>query len=197
MQSEDGVEKLELISRAQAGDTGAFQQLAELHAETLCRCAFTFCRDRQWAEDIAQETLVEAWRSLSRFNGQSKFSSWLYGIARHRFLKSIRRNSVKTTESLVHAENFQFSDPNPQMMSQQAEDAARLKDAVALLPEEHRQVIELRFFAGASMEEIAAALACPLGTVKSRLHHGLEKLRNLSWVVNHFDLERENMMRLP
>jgi RNA polymerase sigma-70 factor (ECF subfamily) len=62
---------------------------------------------------------------------------------------------------------------------------------VASLPEEHRLVVELRFFAGATLDEIAAALGCPLGTVKSRLHHALEKLRQMNLAVNLFTPCRE------
>jgi len=65
-------------------------------------------------------------------------------------------------------------------------DAQRVRRAVASLPEEHRLVVELRFFAGATLDEIAAALGCPLGTVKSRLHFALEKLRQMSLAVNLF-----------
>ena len=68
--------------------------------------------------------------------------------------------------------------PSPEARSAEAtEDAQRVRQAVASLPEEHRMVIELRFFAGAALDEIAAALDCPLGTVKSRLHYALAALR--------------------
>ncbi len=81
----------ELIDRAQAGEAIAFEQLAEQHAARLWRCALALGKDGHWAEDLAQETLVEAWRSLARFDGRCQFSTWLYGILRHRFLKG-RRN---------------------------------------------------------------------------------------------------------
>jgi RNA polymerase sigma-70 factor (ECF subfamily) len=68
---------------------------------------------------------------------------------------------------------------------------------VASLPEEHRLVVELRFFAGATLEEIAAALGCPLGTVKSRLHHALEKLRQMHLAVNLFAASRETRESKP
>ena len=73
-----------------------------------------------------------------------------------------------------------------------SEDAQRVRQAVASLPEEHRLVVELRFFAGARLGEIAAVLGCPLGTVKSRLHHALEKLRQMNLEVNLFTSCRES-----
>ncbi len=184
----------ELIRRIQAGESGLFQELARRHSESLLRCAFTLCRDQQSAEDLAQEALLEGWRYIGRFDGRCRFSTWLYGILRHRFLKSLRQKSLQEphawlldTTPLMTAETI---DPVHQL--QLNEDASQLRQAVALLPDEHRQVIELRFFAEASLEDIAAALGIPLGTVKSRLHHGLEKLRQQKITVNLFSNTRES-----
>jgi RNA polymerase sigma-70 factor (ECF subfamily) len=68
---------------------------------------------------------------------------------------------------------------------------------VASLPEEHRLVVELRFFAGATLDEVAAALGCPLGTVKSRLHNALEKLRQMNLAVNLFTSSGETRESRP
>ena len=142
-----------------------------------------------------QETLVEAWQSLARFDGRCGFSSWLYGILRHRFLKGRRQqNAARLSRALAasdvstkrHAERS-----TPDRSAETSEDALRVRRAVANLPEEHRLVVELRFFAGATLDEIAAALGCPLGTVKSRLHHALEKLRQMNLAVNLFTSSRE------
>ncbi len=188
----------ELIRRASAGDSAAFQALADANIEPLSRCAITLCRDRQLAEDVAQETLLEAWRSLSRFDGRCQFSTWLYGILRHRFLKAIRRRSLPSVElpsDDAAALSHSTSDPSHEL--QRADDAARVRQAVAALPPEHRDVIEMRFFADASLDDIAAALDIPLGTVKSRLHNGLEKLRQQKLAVNLFATQRESTTRLP
>jgi len=168
----------ELIRRAQVGEQRAFQQIVLQHFEPLLRCALTLCRDRQIAEDIAQETLLEAWRSIGRFDGRCRFSTWLYGILRHRFLKAARRIARRLAELPAEdAAPIAAAHADPSRESQRVEDAARIRQAVAALPDEHRQVIELRFFADATLADIAATLDIPLGTVKSRLHNGLEKLR--------------------
>ncbi len=189
----------DLVRRAQTGDPAAFQRLAEGQAETLLPCALTLCRDRQWAEDLVQETLVEAWRSLGRFDGRCRFSTWLYGILRHRFLKGIRRRGSAALAPLdaTSAELLVQLEPTPSSAAERAEDAFRVQRAVAALPDEQRVVVELRFFAGARLDEIAAAVGCPLGTVKSRLHHGLEKLRQMNLAVNLFYSERESSVRKP
>ncbi len=180
----------DLIRRLQTGEQQAFQQIAGQHTEQLFRCALTLCRDRQLAEDISQETLLEAWKSFGRFDGRCRFSTWLYGILRHRFLKTRERaarrivaesssDDPQSTSQTTSLTNSKVA-ADPALDTERAEDAERVRKAVAALPDEHRQVIELRFFADAKLEDIAAALDIPLGTVKSRLHNGLEKLRQLN-----------------
>ena len=148
----------------------------------------SWCRDRQLAEDIAQESLVEAWRSLAKFDGRCRFSTWMYGILLHRFWKARRGrlDVLATPLSAAQGERVSPSSLGPESRLLRAEEAERVRLAVAELSDEHRQVIESRFFAGASLNEIVAALDVPLGTVKSRLHNGLEKLRQENLVVNLF-----------
>jgi RNA polymerase sigma-70 factor, ECF subfamily len=187
----------ELINRAKAGEARAFQRLAERHATTLWRCALTLGKDGHWAEDLAQETLVEAWRSLARFDGRCMFSTWLYGILRHRFLKGRRNQNAVWLSAPDALSQEQATAWLPDRYAEASEDAQRIRRAVASLPEEHRLVVELRFFAGAALDEIAAALDCPLGTVKSRLHHALEKLRQMNLAVNLFVSSRETKESKP
>ena len=187
----------ELIDRAQAGEAIAFERLAGQHAAPLWRCALALGKDSHWAEDLVQETLVEAWRSLARFDGRCRFSTWLYGILRHRFLKGRRRqNAVRLSASDALGQE-PCTARSPDRSAEASEDAQRVRQAVASLPEEHRLVVELRFFAGATLDEIAAALGCPLGTVKSRLHHALEKLRQMNLAVNLFTSSRETRESKP
>jgi RNA polymerase sigma-70 factor (ECF subfamily) len=193
--SED--DERELIDRAQAGEPIAFERLAEQHVAHLWRCALALCRDGHWAEDLSQETLVEAWRSLARFDRRCKFSTWLYGILRHRFLKGRRQQDATRPATPDALGQVPSSSRTPSSSAEASEDASRIRQAVASLPEVHRLVVELRFFAGATLDEMAAALDCPLGTVKSRLHHALEKLRQMNLEVNLFPSTGESPGRKP
>ncbi|HWB10290.1 MAG TPA: RNA polymerase sigma factor [Pirellulales bacterium] len=181
----------ELIDRARGGEATAFERLAEQYAARLWRCALALCKDKHWAEDLVQETLIGAWQSVARFDGRCVFSSWLHGILRHRFLKGRRQQNAARLSASDGLDQTPCIAHTPDRSAEASEDALRIRRTVAKLPEEHRLVVELRFFAGATLDEIAAVLGCPLGTVKSRLHHALKKLRQMNPTVNLFTSDRE------
>ena len=187
-----------LLACARQGDAEAFCQVAAAHETRLYQQAVGLCGNPHTAEDLAPETMVEAWRSVGRFNGACRFSTWLYAILLHRFQKLVRRNRVRPN-FLASLPGFTAEDqaallenvPDPQPTAAdrllQRELATRLHEALVELPENHQAVILLRFYEGASLLETAAALGLPLGTVKSRFHHALARLRQMSTVMNLFN----------
>jgi len=180
----------ELLARACAGETGAFCLLAEPLQARLLRQAVALSGDLNTAEDLVSETLVEAWKSLPRYNQTCRFSTWLYAILLHRHRKSVRRARFRPVSlawlpffeaESVHEQQANLPSPelSPAEAMVQNEADVRLRQCVEMLPGKHRQVILLRFFEGALLPDMAAVLGCSAGTVKSRLFHALEKLRKM------------------
>jgi len=180
----------ELLARACAGDSESFCRLTEPLQARLLRQAAALAGDLCTAEDLVAEALVEAWRSLPRYNQSCCLSTWLYAILLHRHRKSLRRARCRPislawlpfleARSLHEQQaNLPSPEPSPAEAMAQNETGARLRQGIAALPEKHRQVILLRFFEDASLPDMAAVLGCSVGTVKSRLHHALEKLRKM------------------
>lgn len=184
----------ELIRRIQAGESGLFQELARRHSESLLRCAFTLCRDQQFSEDLAQEALLEGWRFIGRFDGRCQFSTWLYGILRHRFLKSLRRKSLQEPHSwLLDADPLMTAETiDPVHQLQLNEDASRLRQAVALLPDEHRQVIELRFFCRSVPRRHCGCTRCSVGHSQIETSQRSGKTAATKITVNLFSNTRES-----
>jgi len=189
----------DLLTRARAGETAAFCRLAAEHEGRLLQQACGLTRDPSAAEDLVAETLVEAWRSLSRYDGSCRFSTWLFSILLHRHQKALRRArsrpiplaalpSVEAEEWRQAQENLPAAGPSPVDEAMRREAADKLREAVAALPEKHQRVILLRFFEEASLPEIAVVLRCSVGTVKSQLHYGLEKLREAQHGLNLSEL---------
>jgi len=180
-------EDLDLISRAREGDLAAFSQLLQELQPRLLAQALTFCGDEHQARDLVQETMVAAWKSLPRFDGSCRFFTWLYAILLRRHRKTLgwfsRRLPLATLDQLARAERFEGAAEDSAAM-QDRDESALLSAMMAALPAKHREVVRLRFYADASEAEIAAALGVSPGTVKSRLHHALEKMRQMKEKVN-------------
>jgi RNA polymerase sigma-70 factor (ECF subfamily) len=180
----------ELLARARGGDALAFCLLVEPLQARLLRQAAALAGDLSAAEDLVSETLVEAWKSLPRYNETCRFSTWLYAILLHRCQKSARHARcrpislgwlpfLEARQLREQQENLPSSEASPAEVVDQNEQFAQLRQCIERLPDKHRTIISLRFFEDASLPDMAAVLGCSIGTVKSRLHHALEKLRKM------------------
>lgn len=189
-----------LLARAREGDAQAFCRLIEPLQIRLLRQATALAGDVNTAEDLVSETRIRAWRNLSRYNQTCRLSTWLYAILLHCHQEAVRRARSRPVSlarlPLEQAEQLQqqsardsSTGPSPVDAVVQNEAAARINRCVEMLPEKHREIIQLRFFEDASLSDMALILGCSVGTVKSRLHHALEKLRkmklNLSDTESH------------
>lgn len=167
-----------LIVRAQHGDRDAFALIVRRYLERVYRAAYAILRDHEDASDVAQDTFVRAYRSVRRFEVGRPIFPWLYRIARNLALNRIER--VRGREQrLPDFDALVATGPGPEEALLADDEAARVRAAVALLPHQHRQIIELNHFQECSYKEIAAILEIPIGTVMSRLYHARRRLREI------------------
>ena len=187
-----------LLDHARAGDTEAFSEICRVHGTRLLRQAVALCGNLTLAEDLTQDTLVEAWKGLHRYNGRCQFFTWLCAILLNRYRNQLRRKRpLPLFAPSSHRTRMNFEETLPiwritllcrTRRSKLREQAVLVQRCVQALPAKHQQVIYLRFYVDDSLEGIAAALGCSVGTVKSRLFHALDKLRKM----NAFSAQRSD-----
>lgn len=161
-------------------DEQDFERLATLHYPRIRRAALLLSDGDAWeADDLAQETLLQAARGWSRFNGDSREGTWLYSILlnQHRRRRRSANRSWRRWLGWLERNPREESAGEPGGRLIASEWRASLWDAVATLPDAQREAVVLRYAEGLAYEEIARVLGCPIGTVKSRLHHALGALR--------------------
>ena len=163
-----------LVRRFQNGEEAAFDELVERHRGRIyglvCRLAGT-----GEAEDLAQDVFVAAYRSLRAFRGEAAFGTWLYRIAIHTCSHHLRRKRLEALE-LDEREPDHRRDGDPLARAMQQELQGVVRRAIDELPYKLKVVIVLRDMHGLSYEEIATAVGCPIGTVRSRLHYATQRL---------------------
>ena len=174
-----------LVERAQRGDKHAFDTLVAKYQRKLERLLSRYIRDPAEVEDVAQEAFIKAYRALPSFRGESAFYTWLYRIgintAKNYLVAQGRRAPTSTGVDSDEAENFddgdQLRDINtPESLLQSKQVGETVNAAMDALPEELRTAIVLRELEGLSYEEIAAAMGCPIGTVRSRIFRARESV---------------------
>jgi RNA polymerase sigma-70 factor (ECF subfamily) len=172
-----------------AGDAEAFGEICRVYETRLLRQAMTLCGNATAAEDLAQDPLVEAWKSLRRYNGRCQFFTWLCAILLNRHRNTVRRKRPFPFSRLAGHERDEVQnrldqlidhDRLPDQAAQHREQSALVLKCIRALPRKQQQVIYLRFYVDDSLEGIAAALGCSLGTVKSRLFRSLDRLRAMN-----------------
>jgi len=175
----------QLVERAQRGDKQAFGLLVQKYQRKLGRLLSRFIRDPAEVEDVAQEAFVKAYRALPAFRGDSAFYTWLYRIgintAKNHLVALGRRAPTSTEVEAEEAEGFdegeQLRDINtPESVLLSNEIARTVNATIEKLPEELRRAIQMRELEGMSYEDIAQAMGCPIGTVRSRIYRAREAI---------------------
>ncbi len=193
----------QLVERVKLGDVRAFEMLVVKYQRRIERLIGRMVRDVDSVEDIAQETFIRAYRALPQFRGDSAFYTWLYRIAVNtakKALMDMKRNPL-VPESALHSDQdgdepsraeSELSDgETPEGILASKEIAAAVNSAVEALSDELRQAITLREIEGLSYEEIAEAMNCPIGTVRSRIFRAREAIAlRLRPLLDHRNGER-------
>jgi RNA polymerase sigma-70 factor, ECF subfamily len=183
------VSDLALVQRVQKGDKGAFDLLVLKYQHKVVKLVMRYVRSQADAEDIAQDAFIKAYRALPQFRGDSAFYTWLYRIAINtakNALASRQRNPVDYELDRVNADGSsdvpydlqsRMKDTaTPEALAMTEEIRATVNAAIQSLPEDLRTAIVLREIDGLSYEEIAAAMDCPVGTVRSRIFRAREAI---------------------
>lgn len=178
-----------LVDRVKQGDVRAFEMLVVKYQRRIERLIGRMVRDVDLVQDIAQETFIRAYRALPQFRGESAFYTWLYRIAVNTAKKTLGdlKRDLLVTESArggrdeegdetSRVENELTDGETPDALLASKQIAAAVNSAIEDLSEDLRQAITLREIEGLSYEEIAEAMNCPIGTVRSRIFRAREAI---------------------
>ncbi|MBY0454533.1 MAG: RNA polymerase sigma factor RpoE [Burkholderiaceae bacterium] len=179
---------IQLVQRTVAGDQRAYELLVIKYQRRIERLIGRMVRDTDLVQDIAQETFIRAYRALHQFRGESQFYTWLYRIAVNtakKALMDMKRNPLVYESASTGADDGdETSRPGHELINEETpetvlaaqEIATAVNTAMEALPEDLRQAVTLREIEGLSYEEIAVAMACPIGTVRSRIFRAREAI---------------------
>lgn len=179
----------DVVALAQQGRELAFRELIRRYERPVFSLVFRMVRDRETAEDLAQETFIKVLNHVDRYRPEFKFSSWLFKIANNVAIDHIRKRHLETvsmdgsphagTAAEIEATSFDVSVHQESALEEleSRELGSAIEQAIAKLRPEYRSCIMLRHVEGRSYEEIAATLDLPLGTVKTYIHRARHELR--------------------
>jgi RNA polymerase sigma-70 factor (ECF subfamily) len=177
------------VARARAGEEAADRELIRRYERPIFSLLFRMVRDRELAEDLAQETFVKALNAIESYRPEFKFSSWIFKIANNAAIDHLRRRELDTlsldgsphaeTPEAIEATALQIGDrqETPLDAVESKELGGAIEAAIARLRPEYRSCILLRHVEGRAYEEIAEILSLPLGTVKTYIHRARNELR--------------------
>lgn len=172
----------ELVRLAQRGEGHAFNILIDRYQAKVSQLVFRYVRDPDTTMDLVQDIFFKIFRSLVKFKGDSKFSSWLFRIASNDCIDYLRRIKVRKEQSLDQYQESGFDVPDPDKRNdaagvfQEKDDRRRVLIAMQSLPEDQKSVVILKVYEDMTFDQIAEVLNQPLSTVKSRLYKALNSL---------------------
>ena len=174
-----------LIARVAAGDSRALEVLYDRYSRIVYGTALRMLGVAELAEEVVQETFWRVWRRSGTFQpGRGQVSSWILGIAHNLAIDELRRQRARPSPVYDEEDRpvlSEIEDSRMDVVGAALEDEQRrlINSALDQIPAEQREAIELAYFGGLSQSEIATQLQNPLGTVKTRIRLGLQKLRDI------------------
>jgi RNA polymerase sigma-70 factor (ECF subfamily) len=168
---------LDLMRRLALGDESAVGELAATYGQRLYAYALRLTDDPALADDVAQDALVTAWRTARKFRGEGRPIAWLLGIVHHTALKAVRRRPRPLSDEMEQALVSPLD--SPEDLAQAGDQAEAVRRGLGQLPSGQRLVLEMVFYQGLSLDEVAQVCDIPLGTVKSRLSAARQTLRGV------------------
>lgn len=178
-------EELKLVHSAAEGDEGAFEKLVIENERLIYNVALKITGNPDDAEDVAQEAFIKAYRNLGSFRGESRFSGWLYRLCYNAAMDHIRKNRDPNLRSLTNDDGsdaeLDVADPapTPEESADRKETQRIVREAVAMLDDDKREILVMREFSGMSYTAIAEALGIEEGTVKSRISRARASLAEI------------------
>ena len=168
-----------IIAKAKEGDLRAFKKLVESYKRKVYVIAYDILKVHEDAEDVSQEVFLKLHRSLKDFRGEAKFSSWLYRIVVNISLNHRRKSKGKIYEDIEEKATVLIDEERDVLTDvKRSEINEKIEEALNVLSEKQRTTFILRHYEQLSLEEIAHAMECSVGTVKSQLFRALQKLQN-------------------
>ena len=173
-----------LVERVQRGDKKAFDVLVLKYQHKVANLVSRYIRDQAEVLDVTQEAFIKAYRALPKFRGDSAFYTWLYRVAINTAKNHLAAQSRRPPGDDIEAETAEQMDfgtklkegDTPERMALQGEIAETVQQALDELPDDLRTAITLRELEGLSYDEIAQAMECPIGTVRSRIFRAREAI---------------------
>ena len=189
-----GPTDIEIISRVLKGDQQAYAELVNRYKNYVFTLALRFTKNREDAEEVAQDIFIKAYRSLADFKGTAKFSTWLYTVVYTTSITFLRKKKPEV-QSLDNERVFELADNQDSGFSaNQVEQKSRVSmvnDAIAMLNTDDAQIITLFYKAEQSLEEIGAILGLEQNTAKVRLHRARQRLKEK--METHFAQEVKDL----
>ena len=181
---------VDLLARIAAADKASMHDLYSRHRPAILRFVRRFLRNESIVEDVVNEVFVDVWRSASCFEGRSQVWTWLAAIARNKALAAAHRRAAVSLDWRV-AISLEDPDDDPEQVLQKSERASIVRECLKQLSPAHREVIDLIYYRGSKIDDVAATIGVPRNTVKTRVHYARKELgqllgaRGITTIVDH------------